>query len=76
MGGTKNAKHTLRGVLAAFVVVLAALGSRAEEGPATSPGVPREATGSPADQALDQLQERIITVSEAVKPRSFTSKRS
>jgi serine protease Do len=68
VAGTKNSRRTCRGVLAALVVAAAALTSRAEDGPTGRPDVTRAASDPRADEALDQLQERIIAVSEAVKP--------
>ena len=68
MVGTKSSRRTCRGVLAALVVAAAALTSRAEDGPTGRPDVTRATSDPRADEALDQLQERIIAVSEAVKP--------
>src|SRR5271169_5006595 len=67
VGVTRNSKRMGCGALAVLVVAAAALG-RAEDGPTAQPDA-RHATADPRpDQALDQLQERIIAVSEAVKP--------
>lgn len=68
VGAKMKSRRIGQAVLAALVVAAAGLPARSEDGPATRPDATGAAADPHADQALDQLQDRIIAVSEAVKP--------
>ena len=68
MGERKERCRRGQAVLAGLCLLVTALGARAEGGGPVRAETTYTAGGPAADQALDQLQERIIAVSEAVKP--------
>ncbi|HKE10936.1 MAG TPA: hypothetical protein VKE73_05145, partial [Myxococcota bacterium] len=68
MGERKKRCRRGQAVLAGLCLLVTALGARAEGGGPARAETTYTAGGPAADQALDQLQERIIAVSEAVKP--------